>query len=41
MMKMSDNKRGKNVVMKVLLFYLLTFLPKGIFIHNGRKVIVR
>ena len=40
MMKMSDNKRGKNVVMKVLLFYLLTFLPIAAFGYELKRVSV-
>ena len=40
MMKMSDNKRGKNVVMKVLLFYLLTFLPLAAFGYELKRVSV-
>ena len=37
---MSDNKRGKNVVMKVLLFYLLTFLPLAAFGYELKRVSV-
>ena len=37
---MSDNKRGKNVVMKVLLFYLLTFLPIAAFGYELKRVSV-
>ena len=40
MMKMSDNKRGKNVVMKVLLFYLFTFLPLAAFGYELKRVSV-
>ncbi|MBR5929063.1 MAG: family 43 glycosylhydrolase, partial [Prevotella sp.] len=40
MMKMSDNNREKNVVMKVLLFYLFTFLPLTAFGYDLKRVSV-
>ena len=40
MMKMSDNNREKNVVMKVLLFYFFTFLPLTAFGYDLKRVSV-
>ena len=40
MMKMSDNKRKKSVVMKVLLFCLFTFLPLTAFGYDLKRVSV-
>ena len=40
MMKMSDNKREKSVVKKVLLFYLFTFLPLTASAYELKRVSV-
>ena len=40
MMKMNDNQREKSMVMKVLLFYLFTFLPLSVYGYELKRVSV-